>query len=86
MPYGRSASSYEDKTRDSDHLPGEDAVDANVAHVRQSMPDYGLDFQIEVLESVQGVPSMLGGRHITTLEVTQGQILRQSPTDATYSR
>jgi len=33
---------------------------ANVAHVRQSRPDPGLDFQVNVLETCCGVPSSLG--------------------------
>ena len=33
---------------------------ANVAHIRQTRPDSGLDFQVEVLEHFQVVPSWLG--------------------------
>ena len=33
---------------------------ANMAHLRQSSPDYGLAFQLKVLETFQAVPSSLG--------------------------
>ena len=33
---------------------------ANMAHTRQSRPDYGLAFQVEVLLTFQDVPSSLG--------------------------
>ena len=33
---------------------------ANMAHVRQSRPGTGLDFQVEVLKTFEGVPSSPG--------------------------
>jgi len=33
---------------------------ANMAHIRQSRPGYGLGFLVQVLKIVQGVPSWLG--------------------------
>ena len=33
---------------------------ANVAHIRQSRPDSGLGFQVQVLETYERVPSSLG--------------------------
>jgi len=35
-------------------------VQANMAHMRQSRPDFGFDFQVKVLTTVQVVPSLLG--------------------------
>ena len=31
-----------------------------MAHVRQSRPDYGLGFQVKVLDTFEIVPSLLG--------------------------
>jgi len=33
---------------------------ANSAHVRQSLPDYGLGFQVKILEPFEVFPSALG--------------------------
>ena len=33
---------------------------AKIAHVRQSRPEFGLAFQVKVLETFHGVPSSLG--------------------------
>ena len=38
---------------------------ANVAHIRQSKPDFGLGFQVKVLESFTVVPSSLGRGLVT---------------------
>ena len=32
---------------------------ANSAHIKQSKPDYGLDFQVKVLETSKSVSSLL---------------------------
>ena len=34
---------------------------ANMAHISQSRPNYGLDFQSKVLETFEVVPFLLGG-------------------------
>ena len=36
---------------------------ANIAHIGQSRPDSGLDFQIKVLDTFEVVPPTLGSRH-----------------------
>jgi len=33
---------------------------SNMAHIRQSRPEYGLDFQVKVLRAFRVVPSSLG--------------------------
>jgi hypothetical protein len=58
-----------------------------MAHARHSLPDSGFGSQVEVVESLSGVPSWLGSGfggtlkelatrapQVTTLEATQGQI------------
>ena len=35
---------------------------ANMAHTRQSQPDSGLGLQVEVLHTVEAVPTWLGGQ------------------------
>ena len=37
---------------------------SNVAHIRQSGPDYGLAFQMNVLKTLEGVPSWLNAMHL----------------------
>ena len=38
---------------------------ANVVHIGQSRPDYGLGSQVKVLERFSGVPSSLGSGHFS---------------------
>ena len=43
---------------------------ANMAHVPQSRPDYGLDFQVDVLQTFQSVPSSLASGTVEVPRLT----------------
>ena len=63
---------------------------ANMAHVKQSWPDYGLDFQVIVLKIFYVVPSLLGSGHMSREAGLQNHAIivkfnfaRQGPGDKT---
>ena len=48
-----------------------------MAHVRQSGPDSGHDFQVKVLTTFQVVPSWLDSRHLTMYGVAWTGVMVQ---------
>ena len=51
-----------------------------MAHIRQSRPDSGLDFQVEILKRIEVVPSSLGSGGLLSLHQRDTGIPRSQET------